>query len=126
MIFSSLTQGYFQEVLDDSQVNSEEVRTLTFCSGRFFIKLSDVLRFVPMMGCMSLKTSTAIMHTNHGDIKIDLFGNHAPKTVENFDDYTQCINKVVAYINNHLEESLDLKTLAEVAIYIKEKQLKTL
>ena len=36
------------------------------------------------MGCMSLKTSTAIMHTNHGDIKIDLFGNHAPKTVENF------------------------------------------
>ena len=24
------------------------------------------------------------MHTNHGDIKIDLFGNHAPKTVENF------------------------------------------
>lgn len=37
-----------------------------------------------MMGCMSLKTSTAIMHTNHGDIKIDLFGNHAPKTVENF------------------------------------------
>jgi len=41
-------------------------------------------------------------------------------------DYTQCINKVVAYINNHLEESLDLKTLAKVAIYIKEKQLKTL
>ena len=37
-----------------------------------------------MMGCMSFKTSTAIMHTNHGDIKIDLFGNHAPKTVENF------------------------------------------
>jgi len=41
-------------------------------------------------------------------------------------DYTQCINKVVAYINNHLEESLDLKTLTEVTIYIKEKQLKTL
>lgn len=37
-----------------------------------------------MMGCMSFKTSTAILHTNHGDIKIDLFGNHAPKTVENF------------------------------------------
>lgn len=33
---------------------------------------------------MSFKTSTAILHTNHGDIKIDLFGNHAPKTVENF------------------------------------------
>ncbi len=30
------------------------------------------------------KTSTATLHTNKGDIKIDLFGNHAPKTVENF------------------------------------------
>ena len=29
--------------------------------------------------------------------------------------YTQRINKVVAYINDHLDESLDLKTLAEVA-----------
>ena len=34
-----LTQGYFQEVLDDSQVNPEEVRTLTFCSGRFYYDL---------------------------------------------------------------------------------------
>lgn len=33
---------------------------------------------------MTLKTKTAILHTNHGDIRIDLFGNHAPKTVENF------------------------------------------
>ncbi|NDC19882.1 MAG: peptidylprolyl isomerase [Microbacteriaceae bacterium] len=24
------------------------------------------------------------MHTNHGAIKVNLFGNHAPKTVENF------------------------------------------
>ncbi|MBU5894695.1 peptidylprolyl isomerase, partial [Vibrio cholerae O1] len=24
------------------------------------------------------------MHTNHGDITINLFGNHAPKTVANF------------------------------------------
>lgn len=29
-------------------------------------------------------TATATMHTNLGDIKLDLFGNHAPKTVENF------------------------------------------
>lgn len=36
------------------------------------------------MGSMSFKTATAIMHTNHGDIEIELFGNHAPKTVENF------------------------------------------
>ena len=28
--------------------------------------------------------STATLHTNHGDIVINLFPNHAPKTVENF------------------------------------------
>ena len=32
-----------------------------------------------------------------------------------YNDYTQRINKVVAYINDHLDESLDLKNLAEVA-----------
>lgn len=32
-----------------------------------------------------------------------------------YNNYTQRINKVVAYINDHLDESLDLKTLAEVA-----------
>ncbi|MEH3156205.1 MAG: peptidylprolyl isomerase [Gordonia paraffinivorans] len=30
------------------------------------------------------KTATATLHTNRGDIVVDLFGNHAPKTVENF------------------------------------------
>lgn len=30
------------------------------------------------------KTATAVLHTNLGDISIDLFGNHAPQTVENF------------------------------------------
>lgn len=30
------------------------------------------------------KTATAILHTNRGDITIDLFGNHAPVTVDNF------------------------------------------
>jgi peptidyl-prolyl cis-trans isomerase A (cyclophilin A) len=29
-------------------------------------------------------TATATLHTNRGDIKIALFGNHAPKTVANF------------------------------------------
>ena len=32
-----------------------------------------------------------------------------------YNDYTQRINKVVAYINDHLDASLDLKTLSEVA-----------
>ncbi|MVU79840.1 peptidylprolyl isomerase [Nocardia sp. ET3-3] len=30
------------------------------------------------------QTAVATLHTNHGDIKISLFGNHAPKTVANF------------------------------------------
>ena len=29
-------------------------------------------------------TTYATLHTNHGDIKIELFPNHAPKTVTNF------------------------------------------
>ena len=37
------------------------------------------------MGVTSaIKTATATLHTNRGDIKIALFGNHAPKTVANF------------------------------------------
>ncbi len=34
-----LTNGHFQEVLDDTQVNPEEVTTLVFCSGRFYYDL---------------------------------------------------------------------------------------
>lgn len=33
---------------------------------------------------MSIHTNVATIHTNHGDIRINLFGNHAPVTVENF------------------------------------------
>ncbi len=31
-----------------------------------------------------IQTQTATLHTNHGDVVIALFGNHAPKTVANF------------------------------------------
>ena len=31
-----------------------------------------------------IQTGTATLHTNRGDIRIALFGNHAPKTVANF------------------------------------------
>ena len=34
---------------------------------------------------MTAHTSVATIHTNFGAIKINLFGNHAPKTVENFE-----------------------------------------
>jgi peptidyl-prolyl cis-trans isomerase A (cyclophilin A) len=33
---------------------------------------------------MTLSTHTATLHTNHGDIVVGLFANHAPKTVDNF------------------------------------------
>ncbi len=36
------------------------------------------------MVTMTDSTAKATLHTNHGDIVIDLFGNHAPQTVENF------------------------------------------
>lgn len=33
---------------------------------------------------MPAPTAVATLHTNHGDITVNLFGNHAPKTVDNF------------------------------------------
>ncbi|MCW2289352.1 peptidylprolyl isomerase [Leucobacter luti] len=33
---------------------------------------------------MTIHTSVATIHTNHGDIVINLFGDHAPRTVKNF------------------------------------------
>lgn len=36
------------------------------------------------MGSMTIHTAVATIHTNHGDIVVNLFGNHAPKTVKNF------------------------------------------
>ena len=31
-----------------------------------------------------IATQTVTLHTNYGDVKVNLFGNHAPKTVDNF------------------------------------------
>ncbi len=36
------------------------------------------------MNTMTIHTAVATIHTNHGDIVVNLFGNHAPKTVDNF------------------------------------------
>ena len=36
------------------------------------------------MGTMTIHTAVATIRTNHGDIVVNLFGNHAPKTVKNF------------------------------------------
>jgi peptidyl-prolyl cis-trans isomerase A (cyclophilin A) len=33
---------------------------------------------------MTVSTAVATIHTSHGDIRVDLFGHHAPKTVANF------------------------------------------
>lgn len=33
---------------------------------------------------MPLHTAVATIHTNHGDIAVNLFGDHAPRTVQNF------------------------------------------
>ncbi|UOQ57044.1 peptidylprolyl isomerase [Leucobacter allii] len=38
---------------------------------------------------MTIHTSVATIHTNHGDIVLHLFGDHAPKTVKNFVDLAQ-------------------------------------
>src|SRR6201986_2697954 len=42
----------------------------------------EMAHWVPVTS--SIATATATLHTNRGDIKIALFGNHAPKTVANF------------------------------------------
>jgi peptidyl-prolyl cis-trans isomerase A (cyclophilin A) len=36
------------------------------------------------MAGMSTHTATAVITTNHGPISVNLYGNHAPKTVANF------------------------------------------
>jgi len=33
---------------------------------------------------MAIPTAVATLHTNHGDIVVNLFGDHAPRTVKNF------------------------------------------
>ena len=33
---------------------------------------------------MTIHTAVATIHTNHGDIVVNLFGDHAPRTVKNF------------------------------------------
>lgn len=38
---------------------------------------------------MTIPSAKATIHTNHGDINLDLFGDQAPKTVKNFTDLAE-------------------------------------
>lgn len=38
---------------------------------------------------MTIPSAKATIHTNHGDINLDLFGDQAPKTVQNFIDLAE-------------------------------------
>lgn len=38
---------------------------------------------------MTIPSAKATIHTNHGDINLDLFGDQAPKTVKNFIDLAE-------------------------------------
>ncbi|OLM15748.1 Peptidyl-prolyl cis-trans isomerase [Pseudonocardia sp. Ae707_Ps1] len=64
---------------------------------RAFARLRSVLMFRTCFPRMRLRTgtmvavtepgnakTTAVLHTNEGDIRVELFGDHAPKTVANF------------------------------------------
>ena len=58
----------------------------------------------------------AILHTNHGDITVDLFPDHAPKTVANFADLAEGRNghglDFEGYVlSGLLDEALDLVLL---------------
>ena len=46
--------------------------------------MNGTMDVVTSTNAEAIKTATATLHTNRGDIAIALFGNHAPKTVENF------------------------------------------
>jgi peptidyl-prolyl cis-trans isomerase A (cyclophilin A) len=49
------------------------------------MRLSEaVARNSETMEDMATPTAVATLHTNHGDIVVNLFGDHAPRTVQNF------------------------------------------
>ena len=61
---------------------------MLLCNACAFEKFTDEseARRDPMRenGSMPHATHVATLHTNHGDIVVNLFGDHAPRTVKNF------------------------------------------
>ena len=61
---------------------------MLLCNACAFEKFTDEseARRGPMRenGSMPHATHVATLHTNHGDIVVNLFGDHAPRTVKNF------------------------------------------
>ncbi len=47
------------------------------------------LACLPFAGQAQIEAPMVVMHTNLGDIKIELFDGNAPKTVENFKSYVE-------------------------------------
>lgn len=71
-----------------SGISGSELPTVSCCTVRLrWHRLragSGVMADLRAVTNSPIQTATATLHTNRGNIKVALFGNHAPKTVANF------------------------------------------
>src|ERR1700712_2864426 len=82
---------YCQVLTESYQVPAAGASAGSLCARRTVAFGTDPVRAGPgvVADCdpvtnSPIQTGTATLHTNRGDIKVALFGNHAPKTVANF------------------------------------------